>query len=160
MVPHCWNLFSSNCERFYKTWNVACRIILHISNTTHRYLIEPLSNCLRPKVIMSARFIRFHQSLIFCKKPLLRMLANFYMNDLRSIYGSNLYKISNTCGVNITEITPYIVEQNLIYFPVPEQETWRIPAINELLSIKAKTRTLEGFTPKEVDHMLFICCSS
>ena len=82
------------------------------------------------------------------------------MKDLRSIYGSNLYKISHACGINIHEITPYIVKQNLLYFSVPERETWRIPVINELMSVKVQTHVLDCFTPEEIESMLVLCCTT
>ena len=77
---NCWNLYSKNCDRFYKAWNVSCRIILKISNLSHRYLIESLTDYIHPKVIMCSRFVKFHDSLMNCKKPLLRILANCNRN--------------------------------------------------------------------------------
>ena len=73
---NCWNLFSNNCDRFYKAWNVACRIILKISNLSHRYLIESLTDYVHPKVTMCSRFIKFKQSLLDSNKTLIRLLAN------------------------------------------------------------------------------------
>jgi len=106
---NCWDLYSNNCERLYKAWNVACRIILKLDFKTHRYLIESLSNCIHPKVMLSSRFVKFHQSLLVSKKPLLRILCNFYKNDLRSIHGTNLSNIASTCGLPIDNLNPIIV---------------------------------------------------
>ena len=38
-----WDLQSAECERLYKSWNVAVRIGFGVPPSTHRYLIEPLS---------------------------------------------------------------------------------------------------------------------
>ena len=54
-----WDLFSDKSERLYKAWNVGVRIAFNVSRLTHRYLIEPISNVLHPKVILSSRFIDF-----------------------------------------------------------------------------------------------------
>ena len=117
---NCWDLFSSNCERFYKAWNVACRIILNLICRTHRYLIETLSNCLHPKVIMSSRFVKFQQSLENSNKPLLRLLSTFYLNDQRSIYGSNLENISKNCDLDKIDLTAFMVKHYMSYYPLPE----------------------------------------
>ena len=46
------------------------------------------------------------------------------------------------------------------YFPLPVNETWRIPLINELLAIKTHNCELPGFTGKEIDDMLLYVCIS
>ena len=157
---NCWDLYSNNCERLYNAWNVACRIILRLDFKTHRYLIEPLSNCMHPKVMLSSRFVKFHDSLSMSKKPLLRLLCNFYKNDLRSVHGCNLYKIASACNVPIKDLNPIIVKQKMSYFKVPNNELWRIPFIKELLAIKANKYELNGFKFNEIDNMLVDLCTS
>ena len=38
-----WDIFSSDCERLFKSWNVAIRQAFDVSMCTHRYLIEAIS---------------------------------------------------------------------------------------------------------------------
>ena len=38
------NLFSPECDRIYKIYNVALRTILKLPRKTHRYLLEPLTS--------------------------------------------------------------------------------------------------------------------
>ena len=91
-----WDLFSEKCERLYKAWNVSVRIALNVSRYTHRYLIEPVSKTLHPKVILCSRFVKFHNTLqAHSSKPAVKFLSKICTNDLRTTYGSNLYKISN-----------------------------------------------------------------
>ena len=157
---NCWDLFSNKCDRFYKAWNVSCRIILKISNLSHRYLIESLTDYIHPKVIMCSRFIKFHDSLNNCKKSLLRVLSNCNKNDLRTVYGANLYKIAKECNLETNELNSSIVKTKMKYFPLPENESWRVPLIKELLAVKAQGLTLQGFTNKEIDEIIVDACTS
>ena len=58
-----WDIFSADCDRFYKAWNVCIRIIFNLDRRTHRYLIEPLSNSLHPQVMLASRFVKFLRTL-------------------------------------------------------------------------------------------------
>ena len=57
-----WDLQSADVERIYKSWNVTIRNILNLDRRTHRYLIEPMSRCLHPKVMLMSRLASFHKS--------------------------------------------------------------------------------------------------
>ena len=35
-----WDIFSSNCNKIYSSWNVAIRICFNVDRCTHRYFIE------------------------------------------------------------------------------------------------------------------------
>ena len=59
-----WDLFSSDCDRLYKAWNVAVIHAFGVANTTHRYLIEDISKSLHPKVMLSSRYCSFVKSLL------------------------------------------------------------------------------------------------
>ena len=113
-----WNLFSKDCERLYKAWNVAVRHAWKIPNTTHRYLIEELSGFLHPKVMLASRYIGFVSSLSKSPKYSVRVLDGFVSSDLRTVMGRTLAKISNECG-EPGSLTPRIVKKNMKYFPVP-----------------------------------------
>ena len=46
------------------------------------------------------------------------------------------------------------------YFQVPNNESWRIPFIKELLATKANKYVLNGFKFSEIDNMLVDLCIS
>ena len=35
-----WDIFSSDCEKLYKSWNVTIRMVFNLDICTHRYVIE------------------------------------------------------------------------------------------------------------------------
>ena len=57
-----WDPLSNSCEKIYSSWNVTMRNVLNVDRTTHRYLIEPLSNTLHPKIMLISRMIGFYKS--------------------------------------------------------------------------------------------------
>ena len=71
-----WDLFSADCEHLYKAWNVAVRLAWSVPNTTHRYLIEPISESLHPKVMLSSRYVSFVKRLSSSPKYVIRVLAS------------------------------------------------------------------------------------
>ena len=62
--------------------------------------------------------------------------------------------------MSITDLNPIIVKQKMKYFQVPNNESWRIPFIKELLATKANKYVLNGFKFSEIDNMLVDLCIS
>lgn len=109
---------------------------------------------------MCSRFIKFKQSLLDSNKTLIRLLANLNKNNCRTVFGSNLQKISQIYNIKIDSLDPVSVKQNMKYFPLPVNEAWWIPLINELLAIKTQKCELPGFKIDEVNDMLLYTCTS
>ena len=53
-----WDIYSADVDRLYKSWNVSVRNIFNVPFTTHRYLIEPLSDCPHPKTMISGCYVK------------------------------------------------------------------------------------------------------
>ena len=71
-----WDIMSSKCEGLYKAWNVAVRLAFQVPRNTHRYLIEEISGCLHPKVMLASRYVKFVEQLKSSNKMGIRVLAN------------------------------------------------------------------------------------
>ena len=138
-----WDIFSPNCERLYKAWNVAVRLAWKVPRTTHRYLIEGISGCLHPKVMLASRHVKFVKQLRSSSKMGVRVLASLASNDQRCVLGMNMAKVSRECSSNMENLTPSMVKTKLKYFDVPEEEGWRLGPILELLNENLK---IPGFT--------------
>ena len=109
---------------------------------------------------MCSRFVQFKQSLLNSNKSLVRLLANLNENNCKTTFGSNLQKIALLCKVNVEALDPTVVKSKMEYFPLPINETWRIPLINEVLAIKTQNCELPGFSIEEVNDMLVYACTS
>ena len=134
-----WNIYSAECEKLYSSWNVAIRMIFNLDRCTHRYLIEPLSQCLHPKVMIASRYVTFYRSLVNCNKLGFRFLARLNDSDHRTVLSRTLRRILDDCrltGSGLGQLNAQLVKKNLLYFMVPDGEQWRIPLIQELLQLR------------------------
>ena len=156
-----WDIFSKDCEKLYSSFNIAIRQILRIDRCTHRYLIEPLSNCYHLKTVIASRYATFHKSLLSSVKKPVRFLARMNEFDLRTVLGKTLNKLALMTGLDgsyLAKLTASYVKKNMKYAQVPETECWRVPLCDELLGVQNGERWLEGFTLEEQDDLLrFVC---
>ena len=155
-----WDLQSADCERIYKSWNVTMRNILNLDRTTHRYMIEPMSGCLHPKVMLMSRLTSFHKSLVGSPKFSVRFLARLAEKDMRTVMGRTLHYLVRQCNVNcLDDLNAPLVKESLKYAVVPEAEGWRVPLANELKDIRDGKSNLGEFSKKEIEEMLVSACS-
>ena len=145
-----WDLFSGDCERLYKAWNVAVRLAWKVPNTTHRYLIEVISDSLHPKVMLASRYTSFVSSLLNSPKYPVRILARLCASDCRTVMGRTLSQISRECGLatwDPSRVSSTLVKTKMKYSAVPHPEEWRTGLLKELLSNQLE---VPGFTDDEI----------
>ena len=157
---NCYNLFSASCDQLYRAWNVAVRMTFKLDRTCHRNLIESISGCLHPKVLMSSRFVKFHDNNQKCNKSLIRSLSTLNKDDLNTVYGKNLYKIAQSCNTAIENLSPQLVKADMKYFELPENESWRLPVIFDLLNTRRNLMEITGFNVQEVEDLLKHVCTT
>ena len=154
-----WDLFSEDCDRLYRSWNVAIRHAWKVPNTTHRYLVESISRSLNPKVMLASRYVQFVKSLLTSTKYQVRVLANLCSTDNRTVMGKTLSRVSRECGLgrySPGQLNSAVVKAKMKYFPVPPDQTWRIEILSELLNSKV---TVGGFNSEEVRTMIAYLCT-
>ena len=143
-----WDLYSNNCERLYKAWNVCMRLTYKLPWTTHRYLIETISGHLHLKVMLASRLVRFLDSLKKCNKLGVRFLAGISEGDLRTVLGQNMAGIAAEVDAVADRLTPGLVKTKLKYFEVPEDQEWRVKILDEILH-----DNIHGFSFEEIRIM-------
>ena len=152
-----WDLYSKEVDRIYKAWNVTIRKALSLPNTTHRYLIEPLSGCIHPKVMLSSRLAKFWDTMMNSNKLMIRLLVRLFECDKRTVLGSNLGRIKQEVGGGL--LTPAVIKKNIKYCQVTPEEEWRVAAVSELLDVREGSRTLDGLSATEVTQLIGLICS-
>ena len=151
-----WNLFSTNCDRLYKSWNVAVRVSYEVPPTTHRYLIEPLSGMLHAKSMLCTRLVKFTEQLSRSRKPVVNLLTMLSKGDRRTTLGKNLGKIRMDLGG--LEPSCNNIRKHMSYFAVPEEELWRISFLKELQEVSRKERYVENISDEEAKMMMNALC--
>jgi hypothetical protein len=152
-----WDIMSDNCERLYKAWNVAVRLAFKVPFTTHRYLIEGISGCLHPKVMLASRHVKFVEQLKSSSKMGIRVLANLAVGDQRTVMGRTMSTLSRECTCNMEDLTPSLVKKHYRYFRVPEEESWRLGPI---LDLTADDLFIPGFSDEETSEILATLCTT
>ena len=158
-----WDIFSSECEKLYKSWNVTIRMVFNLDRCTHRYLIESISQCLHPKIMIASRYVSFYWSLVNSKKLCVRFLARLSEMDHRTVLGRTLGSLLSQCDLpqsRLAELTASLVKKKCSYVAVPETEMWRIPLILELLHIREGQLQLENLDSTEIKNIIDHLCVS
>ena len=96
--------FLKYCEKLYNSWNVTIRQVFQLDWCTHRYLIEHVSGCLHPKVMLASRYVTFHKSLVNCNKMGVRFLSRLNENDKSTVLGKTLQSILEQCELQESKL--------------------------------------------------------
>ena len=122
-----WDLYSDEVTRIFSSWNVTVRNVYNIPWTTHRYLIEGVSNSVHPKTMMCSRLVKFLEGLKSCSKGSVRYLVNIVYNDKRTLTGRTVTKIARDCDVERSTLCSSFAK-SLVYCAPPLEEEWRLPS--------------------------------
>lgn len=158
-----WDIFSKECEKLYASWNVTIRMVFNLDRCTHRYLIESISNCLHPKVMLSSRYVTFYRSLVTCKKFCVRFLARIQERDNRTVLGRTLESLMTECDLppsKLNELTAPLVKKKCCYMSVPDAEVWRIPMLVELIKVRDSQLALVNLNSDEINDLIDHLCVS
>ena len=153
-----WDLQSAGCGRLHKAWNVAIRHALGLPVTAHRYLIESLSGCLHPKTMLSSRLVKLNATLLSSRKSSVQFLSRLCHNDFRTVIGKNMGSIC--ADFRGETVTPGSVKMKLKYVPVPEEDTWRLPPLKELLEVRSGQATLSNLDSEDISALINILCTT
>ena len=153
-----WDLQSTECDRLLKSWNVSIRLALGVPNTTHRYLIESLSGCLHAKTMLSSRLVKLRDTMISSNKSSVKLLSYLVQGDHRTVMGKNLASIQRE--LNMDNISPVVVKKNMKYFPLPENQAWRIHFIKELLEARTGKVKIDNIETDDINNMIDLLCTT
>ena len=137
--------YNRDTDKLYKSYNVSTRIGHSLPRTTHRYFIEQLTEFYHPKILLASRFIKFHDSLINSKKPAVRLLSKLCRENANTVFGSNLRKIAHECDMHKDLVKPWHVKNTMSYFMCPNEESWRIPLLRNLIDIRSNELLRNNF---------------
>ena len=136
---------------------MAVRLAYNVPNTTHRYLISPLSSAHHLKVMLTSRYVNFVKSLQTSTKYVVRVLLSICVNDLRTVMGRTLSTLARLCECNVSALSASAVKSTLEYFPVPVGEEGRVQILKELKNHEVE---VPGFSSEELREITEYVCTS
>ena len=137
--------------------------IFNLDRCTHRYLIEPVSQCLHPKVMLASRYATFMKSLVNSNKFNVRFLARLFQADHMTVMGRTMGSLLDQCSLNVSridELSATAVKKNCCYFRMPATEQWRGPLLKELINIRDGQLLLGEFETEEIKFAIDHLCLS
>ena len=124
-----------------------------LDRRTHRYLIEPISGCLHPKVLLASRYISFTNSLKVSNGLGLRILYRLSSVDQRTVMGKTSTKIMRECNTDRENLTANIFNKKMRYSVALESKSWRMGIVSELID---ENMVAPGLLEADVQDMLII----
>ena len=125
-------------------------------------MIEPLSECLHLKTMISSRYATFHRSLVQSKKLPVRFLARLTEKDNRTVLGRTLSRLMQFCEVNdddMSRLNSSLIKKKMTYKDVPIDDDWRVNLGKELMKVRnGQVVDLPGFSTEECEEMLRYVC--
>ena len=155
-----YDIYSSDCNKFFTAYNIAIRMCFNVPRQSHRYVIEKITKCHHPKTFMASRLVKFHSVLLTSQKSSVNLLAKLKEKDRRTVHGNNLANIAKDIDTPIDDLTTDLVKLNMKYFPVPVDQTWRLPFLEELLSARQDSCTIDNFDNNEISQMINHLCTT
>ena len=133
---------------------VMVRMFFNLPRETHRNM--PISSTSHLKIKLVKRFINFYKSIEKCDKPHLKYLLEIQKNDARSVFGRNVRNICSEAG---TDSISLVNLDNIEYVPLPINEHWRIPLLNDLLEARAG-RAFVDLSRREINSIIYLVTTS
>ena len=156
-----WDLFSADCQRLYKSYNVTLRTIFSLPRTTHKYLLESLTEIPHLFVQLISRYVTFAKSLLKSNSFEVRFLARFCLSDVRTTLGRSMRNIAGLCNVkDVLLLSAALVKKKVSYAQIDPSDEWRIGIRDEMVQMGNGDSPGCGLTNDEIDEILQYVCTS
>ena len=119
-----WDIFSADCQRLFKSYNVALRIIFNLPRTSHRYLLKSLTDVPHLYVQTLSRYVTFSTSLLQSDSFEVRFLSQICINDMRTTLGKTMRTIATLCNSNSKDspVSAAMVKKKVKYEEIQASE--------------------------------------
>ena len=155
-----WSLNCREMEKLESTYNKSVKVMFDMPWATHRYYIEPMTEQPHLRKVLIKRYLSFLAKIKTCEKKPLKNLLELSMKDLRTTTGMNLRWIMLMTGKSTIDDLGPADADILEYHEVPEEESWRIELVKEIINIKYGELEATSMLKDELEHIMnFICCS-
>ena len=141
-----------------ETWNTSIWLMNDLPLQTHRNLIEPISESKHIQYHLVKRFLSFIKQIEDSPKEASKHLLKIVKYDARSTTGSNLRNILLlTDKHDVDDLDPSDCSF-VQYYPLNNDEQWKIIMIREAINVKQELLEFEGFTLEKIDEIIQQLC--
>ena len=93
-------------------------------------------------------------------KKAIKMLLETSRMDARSVTGRNFREIMLLVGKTSVESITKADGNNVEYFPIKQNDKWKVELIREIIEVKNKTLDIDNFEKEELQTILTDLCTS
>ena len=137
------------------------RNVFNLDRTTHRYVLETLTDIPHLYVQLLGRFVTFVKSLLANDAFEVRFLANLCLTDMTTVVGRSIAKIMDLCNhYDMTTLNARLVKKSMSYMVMPMDEEWRIGIIADMRNLLTGNSSNLGLTNEEAKCILDFACVS
>ena len=104
------------------------------------------------KVMLSSRFLRYHQTLLKSSKSSIRYIHQMSSQNMMTTFGKNLSNIEKCVEVEISSLSCNILQNSMKYSRVPQDQEWRVALLKDLLELRWNTVEIE-LVREELDDL-------
>ena len=151
-----WNLFSNEAEKLFSSWNILIKNTYDLPFPTHRYISQEMFHRPHIRICLLRRFVKFYNKLKLSNKPEVVHLFEIQQYDYRSSFGNNCKLLCNEN--NVARMEDINIENISMPIKLEERDSWRIPFLKELLSLRSGYGEV-GISKTEMQDIInHLCC--
>ena len=155
-----WDFSSREFEMMENTYNVSVRLCYNLPRTTHRNLIEAVSETPHLRSVLIQRFLSFIDQVKNCPKEVAKTLLSVIEHDVRSVTGSNLRHIMKICEKDsFRDLSPNDAK-SIKYHPLPDDQLWKADMIKEIVEVRSNNFEIVGFSHSDLNTIMDYLCTS
>ena len=156
-----WDLSSECSGQFFRSWSTTVKLAWRVPRSTHTYLVNHFlaANHFSFKEQLLIRYVKFFHKLLKSKAEPVQILANVVARDIRSTTGKNLLLIERETSLDPWIANGHHVKESLHRTPVPAEDMWRLPLLNQFLTRRQELEALLEDT-KVINDLIDSLCSS
>ena len=147
-------------EKLESAYNKSIKLMFALPFQTHRYFVEPLTGLPHLRKLLLRRYATFIAAIEASKKRSLKRLLKLSKTDARTTTGRNLRYLMIALGKNLVETIREEDIDTMEYHTIPEDETWRIDLLKEIIEVKENEYEVHGFTNEELEEIVNFVCTS
>ena len=154
-----WNMFGKSCKSLLASYNRFVRLTFELPLTTHRNLIEPITESRHLYITLLSRFLGFVKRVKCSNKVIPRLLLAHIQHDVRSITGYNLRKIMIESGKDDIRKLSKNDLSKVDYVKLPDEDSWKRNILTEMLDFRENGLDVDLTEDECMCIINFICTS-
>ena len=139
-----WNLYSEYACQTYRSWSTTVKVCWNLPQPTHTYFVKNFSKEFNSvRVLLLRRFAKFAQSILHSWNPLIWQVGSISAYSLQYDFGSNISNISDEFFLDILNIPPRAISEELGRSPFKKKIILNVYSISCYSAGNVKKTTLE-----------------